>query len=168
MHQLGLQQQLHRWGRQQAQAAYRCRCPPGFAGASCELPGAPLPACAPPCLNGGACDLSTAMLEDAHGLMMHRGARPASGRCSCPAGFTGARCELHDPVDDCASAPCANGAACHDLQHGFHCACPPIDRMAAVPWRPPGATATVGDPVPLGPGRIVASPYPSSTLYQIH
>ena len=38
-------------------------------------------------------------------------------KCFCPAGFTGARCEIN--VDECASAPCYNGGTCVDLPQGY-------------------------------------------------
>ena len=42
---------------------------------------------------------------------------PNREKCFCPAGFTGARCEIN--VDECASAPCYNGATCVDLPQGY-------------------------------------------------
>ncbi len=38
-------------------------------------------------------------------------------KCFCPAGFTGARCEIN--IDECASNPCTNGATCVDLPQGY-------------------------------------------------
>lgn len=44
-------------------------------------------------------------------------------RCSCPAGFTGDRCETD--IDDCQGDPCLNGATCIDLVNQFRCQCVP-------------------------------------------
>ena len=42
-------------------------------------------------------------------------------KCFCPAGFTGARCEVN--VDECASQPCYNGGTCEDSAQGYRCLC---------------------------------------------
>ena len=51
-------------------------------------------------------------------------------RCTCAAGYTGALCDKD--VDECASSPCQNGAACSDSitnstikADSFRCACKP-------------------------------------------
>ncbi|XP_037083875.1 LOW QUALITY PROTEIN: neurogenic locus notch homolog protein 1-like [Pollicipes pollicipes] len=52
------------------------------------------------------------------GLCQMLGHRP---KCYCPAGFSGARCELD--VDECLSTPCHNGAVCVDQPQGYRCQC---------------------------------------------
>lgn len=62
---------------------FLCDCAGGFTGRTCE---ARLEVCA--CSNGGTC--------------------LASGSCSCPPGYSGARCQ----VEDCAGLACPEGAQC--------------------------------------------------------
>ncbi|XP_043234344.1 uncharacterized protein LOC122387849 [Amphibalanus amphitrite] len=52
------------------------------------------------------------------GLCQMLGHRP---KCFCPAGFSGARCEID--VDECLSSPCYNGGSCIDQQQGYRCQC---------------------------------------------
>ena len=42
--------------------------------------------------------------------------------CLCQPGWSGQTCQ--DPVDECASNPCLNGAVCVDLEAAWACACP--------------------------------------------
>ena len=46
-----------------------------------------------------------------------------SHRCTCRPGFNGSYCDVN--VNECASAPCRNGATCHDLTAMYHCDCAP-------------------------------------------
>ena len=59
----------------------------------------------------------------------------------CQPGWTGADC--NSDIDECASAPCLNGATCNDFLNGFDCTCSPgyagelcetnIDECASAP-----------------------------------
>ncbi|CAF4818568.1 unnamed protein product, partial [Rotaria sp. Silwood1] len=82
--------------------AFRCYCPPGYTGRTCDIGSNP---CAQnPCLNNGIC--------------MPSG---TSYVCSCQNGFSGQRCEIRDP---CATNPCLNGGQCHpNGMVGFTCMC---------------------------------------------
>jgi len=42
--------------------------------------------------------------------------------CSCVPGWIGAECQTN--VDECASAPCQNGATCRDWVNYYNCTCP--------------------------------------------
>ncbi|MDC3988943.1 LamG-like jellyroll fold domain-containing protein [Polyangium jinanense] len=46
---------------------------------------------------------------------------PSSYTCGCPAGFTGANCEIN--IDDCTAAPCQNGGTCVDGVNSYTCTC---------------------------------------------
>ena len=58
------------------------------------------------CQNGGVCN-----------------GRGAMARCDCTSDYGGVYCTEHDAVDQCASNPCSNGGACHDLFGEFFCVC---------------------------------------------
>ena len=61
-----------------------------------------------PCQHGGSClELPT----------------PSGFACTCPARFSGSRCEYD--LDPCSSSPCLHGAKCVNLKNDFHCECPP-------------------------------------------
>ncbi|XP_054653855.1 protein delta homolog 2 isoform X1 [Dunckerocampus dactyliophorus] len=87
---------------------FTCVCPPDFYGPNCQLKAGPCLQNRSACQNGGQC-------EDDHGFA-------AQLTCRCLAGFSGPRCETD--VDDCAMAPCANGATCLDAINRFLCVCP--------------------------------------------
>ena len=48
--------------------------------------------------------------------------------CECSAGWTGGRCDTN--IDECASAPCVNGA-CTDRFDAYRCDCRPAPRPRA-------------------------------------
>ncbi|XP_011496310.1 PREDICTED: protein jagged-1b [Ceratosolen solmsi marchali] len=83
---------------------YRCTCPEGFSGPTCEK--VDNPCAANPCLNGASC---TEVGETAI--------------CNCTEGFTGSFCATD--IDECASQPCLNGGICVDGRNSFSCNCPP-------------------------------------------
>ncbi|XP_061913900.1 protein delta homolog 2 [Entelurus aequoreus] len=87
---------------------YTCACLPDFYGPNCQLKAGPCLQNKSACQNGGQC-------EDDRGFA-------AQLTCRCLAGFGGPRCEVN--VDDCAMAPCANGATCLDAVNRFLCVCP--------------------------------------------
>lgn len=45
----------------------------------------------------------------------------ADGSCVCPAGYSGARCEIND--NDCLQNECRNGSACVDEDESYRCEC---------------------------------------------
>ncbi|HTL32255.1 MAG TPA: DNRLRE domain-containing protein [Kofleriaceae bacterium] len=59
---------------------------------------------AAPCQNGGTCT------NDVNGYT-----------CSCPAGYTGDRCET--VIDNCTAHPCQNGGTCQSNVGGYACTC---------------------------------------------
>nr|XP_022909737.1 low-density lipoprotein receptor-related protein 1 isoform X1 [Onthophagus taurus] len=79
----------------------RCYCQPQFTGEHCETP---LSICNETCYNGGTC-YST---------------QPNVYQCSCPAGFSGQKCE------HCSRLQCHNGGVCKVNQNGEEetCSCP--------------------------------------------
>ena len=54
----------------------------------------------PPCQNGGSC---------------------WEGKCCCPAGFSGSKCEIK--LDLCTVSSCYNGGTCQASLNGFTCKC---------------------------------------------
>uniref|UniRef100_A0A915DAM3 Uncharacterized protein n=1 Tax=Ditylenchus dipsaci TaxID=166011 RepID=A0A915DAM3_9BILA len=61
-----------------------------------------------PCKNGGQC-LPNKTIENTY-------------TCKCGTRYTGPNCQID--VNACASQPCPNGIACHNLYNDFHCSCP--------------------------------------------
>uniref|UniRef100_H2YMF1 EGF-like domain-containing protein n=1 Tax=Ciona savignyi TaxID=51511 RepID=H2YMF1_CIOSA len=91
---------------------FKCVCPPGLAGTTCQDTTTtqtitPNNLGKPHCLNGGRC--------------VRGNEETGCERCSCPAGFTGARCE--QIVRMCVMRPCANGGHCQDVIGNFRCEC---------------------------------------------
>eukprot|EP01043_Picozoa_sp_COSAG02_P040951 COSAG02_NODE_3354_length_6883_cov_188.063237_5_plen_366_part_00 len=124
-----------------------CECADGWAGEGCS----DVDECvSQPCRNGGSCFHSAdvqALEGQAHEQLaeawagrhvcacasgyagaecqcLHCGERGTcqfDGRCACEPGFVGAQCEIN--VDECASKPCMNGAACSDQNLAYSCSC---------------------------------------------
>lgn len=86
---------------------YFCQCLPKYTGKNCESsivhPDLPTPdalCVAITCHNGGIC---------------------VSGRCQCPPGFKGSRCET--VVDYCEGIQCQNGGTCYSNDKTYVCLC---------------------------------------------
>ncbi|KAH3794729.1 hypothetical protein DPMN_148267, partial [Dreissena polymorpha] len=77
---------------------HECKCPEQTIGKQCETP-----LCNTECQNGGKC--------------------VSPDRCQCPEGFDGGRCE--NDINECATAPCKNGATCSNLLNAYLCKCIP-------------------------------------------
>nr|BAB01686.1 unnamed protein product [Macaca fascicularis] len=119
--------------------SFRCQCPAGFGGPTCET--AQSPCDTKECQNGGQCQVEN-----------------GSAVCVCQAGYTGAACETGEwpgfglergsclwpgaghrvvvawlkqsphlccpsDVDDCSPDPCLNGGSCVDLVGNYTCLC---------------------------------------------
>ncbi|CAK7320845.1 Delta and Notch-like epidermal growth factor-related receptor [Vulpes lagopus] len=95
-------------------AAPRGRCLAG------PVPAAPLPAPGPcaaqPCRNGGVCTP-----RPAPGPQPPAAAGEPGYRCTCPAGVSGANCQL--VADPCASTPCHHGNCSSSGSQGYLCVC---------------------------------------------
>ncbi|XP_075387077.1 protein jagged-2 isoform X2 [Tenrec ecaudatus] len=84
---------------------WQCTCDTNWGGLLCDKD---LNYCGNhrPCINGGTCI----------------NAEPDQYLCACPDGYSGKNCERAEHA--CASNPCANGGACHEVSSGFECHCP--------------------------------------------
>lgn len=128
---------------------YRCTCPPGWRGRSCEIT---TKSCRDaPCQHGATCENDSIRGYVCHCPAGYNGAdceqqtneckpNPCLNngtckdlfngyKCTCPIGFEGERCEIN--VDDCQGSPCLNGATCVDQVNSFRCQCVPgyVGRM---------------------------------------
>uniref|UniRef100_A0A4W6FQQ5 Delta-like protein n=1 Tax=Lates calcarifer TaxID=8187 RepID=A0A4W6FQQ5_LATCA len=122
--------------------AFRCACPPGWGGNTCNT--AKNSTCASsPCSNGGTCvgggDTFTCICKDGwegptcgqntndcNPHPCYNGGICVDGvnwfRCECAPGFAGPDCRIN--INECQSSPCAYGATCVDEINGFRCICP--------------------------------------------
>ncbi|XP_050086417.1 protein eyes shut [Anopheles aquasalis] len=124
-------------------ASYNCTCPEGFLGLNCEEN---YNECqSNPCQNGGLChdkdnafycscaqgyegeycEIDVAVCDT--GDRCHNGAACSEGPglefyCRCTEGYEGRLCD--EEINECASAPCQNGAICIDKFASYVCACP--------------------------------------------
>lgn len=79
-----------------------------------------------PCRNGATCNKNIHITQDVAVLESSRliFVSPQYAEvfnCSCPAGFTGTRCEYD--IDECLENPCVNGGTCFNNPGGFLCHC---------------------------------------------
>ncbi|KAG7321649.1 hypothetical protein KOW79_014507 [Hemibagrus wyckioides] len=79
-----------------------------------------------PCQNGATCNKNIHITQDIAVLESSRliFVSPQYAEvfnCSCPAGFTGTRCEYD--VDECLENRCENGGSCYNNPGGFLCHC---------------------------------------------
>ncbi|CAF2700607.1 unnamed protein product [Rotaria sp. Silwood2] len=90
--------------------SFRCYCPAGYTGRTCDIDSAittvPPDPCLPnPCRNGGTCQANNA----------------GNFTCLCPAGFQGICCEIRS--NPCVPSPCFNNGMCMASGTSFVCSC---------------------------------------------
>src|SRR4029079_9945130 len=79
---------------------------------------------------------------------------PGTFTCACPAGFTGAQCQVN--VNDCANNPCQNGGQCVDGVNSYACQCPAGH-----------SGANCETPVPATPRAECVAPDPGSPALRV-
>ncbi|CAF1250584.1 unnamed protein product [Adineta ricciae] len=91
--------------------SFRCYCPPGYTGRSCDIQIANSTLTPPnPCLPNICQHGATCQPTNAGGFT-----------CTCPAGFEGTHCEIRS--DPCNPHPCQNNGICSSSGSVFTCSC---------------------------------------------
>ncbi|CAG9565824.1 unnamed protein product [Danaus chrysippus] len=132
-------------------ANHHCACPPGWAGALCDLP------ISPPVAPVASVPMQTAIIPITNAGIpcscLHGGSCVSVGgagtwACVCRPGWSGAHCER--AADGCSSNPCRNGGRCVGGAGWWTCECTPG-------WSAPDCSSPSCDPTCPSPAVCTAS-----------